>query len=246
MVVSIVTGAASGIGAATARRLAARGDAVVCADLNESGAAATADSITADGGEALAYALDVTDEAATDAMAAATLDRFGDLHNAVACAGMELHGHSLTFSVEDFRRTVDVNLTGCFLTAQRSARAIVDAGHGGAIVLIGSINSKIALGNFAAYVSSKGGVLMLGKGLALDFAECDIRVNVIGPGVTNTPMSANSIADPERGAFLMSKTPLGRPGEPEEIAEVAAFLTSDGASFMTGAYVPVDGGWLAG
>jgi len=147
---------------------------------------------------------------------------------------------------EDFRRTVDVNLTGCFLTAQRSARAMVEAGHGGSIVLIGSINSKIALPNFAAYVSSKGGVLMLGKGLALDFAAHDIRVNVIGPGVINTPMSANSIADPVRGGWLMSKTPLGRPGQPEEIAEVAAFLTSDAASFMTGAYVPADGGWLAG
>ena len=240
--VSIVTGAASGIGAATARRLAARGDAVVCADLDGDGAAATAAGLP----EATSFALDVTDEAATDAMVAATLERFGDLHHTVACAGMELHGHSLDFSVEDFRRTVDVNLTGCFLTAQRSARAMRDQGHGGSIVLIGSINSKIALANFAAYVSSKGGVLMLGKGLALDFAEHDIRVNVIGPGVIDTPMSANSIADPVRGAFLMSKTPLGRPGQPEEIAEVAAFLTSEGASFMTGAYVPVDGGWLAG
>lgn len=242
MQVSLVTGAASGIGAATARRLAARGDAVVCADLDGDGAAATAGGLP----QALAFALDVTDEAATAAMVEATLERFDDLHNVVACAGMELHGHSLDFAVEDFRRTVDVNLTGCFLTAQHTARAMRDRGHGGSIVLIGSINSKIALPSFAAYVSSKGGVLMLGKGLALDFAAHDIRVNVIGPGVINTPMSANSIADPERGAWLMSKTPLGRPGEPEEIAELAAFLTSDAASFMTGAYVPADGGWLAG
>ena len=242
MQVSLVTGAASGIGAATARRLAARGDAVVCADLDGDGAAATAAELA----DALAFTLDVTDEAATDAMVAAALERFGDLHHVVACAGMELHGHSLDFGVEDFRRTVDVNLTGCFLTAQRAARAMVGAGHGGSIVLIGSINSKIALPEFAAYVSSKGGVLMLGKGLALDFAAHDIRVNVIGPGVINTPMSANSIADPERGGWLMSKTPLGRPGQPSEIAELAAFLTSDAASFITGAYVPADGGWLAG
>ncbi len=242
MQVSIVTGAASGIGAATARRLAARGDAVVCADLDGDGAAATAGDLP----QAMAFQLDVADEAATDAMVEATLERFGDLHHAVACAGMELAGPSLDFPLEDFRRILDVNLTGCFLTAQRAARAICQAGHGGSIVLIGSINSKIALPNFAAYVSSKGGVLMLGKGLALDFAAHNIRVNVIGPGVINTPMSADSIADPERGAFLMSKTPLGRPGEPEEIAELAAFLTSEGASFMTGAYVPADGGWLAG
>ena len=242
MQVSLVTGAASGIGAATARRLAARGDAVVCADLDGDGAAATAGGLEG----AMAFTLDVADEAATAAMVEATLERFDDLHNVVACAGMELHGHSLDFPVEDFRRTVDVNLTGCFLTAQHTARAMRHKGHGGSIVLIGSINSQIALPSFAAYVSSKGGVLMLGKALALDFAAHDIRVNVIGPGVINTPMSANSIADPERGAWLMSKTPLGRPGEPEEIAEVAAFLTSDAASFMTGAYVPADGGWLAG
>ena len=242
MQVSLVTGAASGIGAATARRLAARGDAVVCADLDGDGAAATAAELS----QAMPFGLDVTDEASTDAMVEATLERFDDLHHVVACAGMELHGHSLDFGVEDFRRTVDVNLTGCFLTAQRTARAMRERGHGGSIVLIGSINSQIALPNFAAYVSSKGGVLMLGKGLALDFAAHDIRVNVIGPGVIDTPMSANSIADPVRGAFLMSKTPLGRPGRPEEIAEVAAFLTSDAASFMTGAYVPADGGWLAG
>lgn len=242
MQVSLVTGAASGIGAAVARRLAARGDAVVCADLDADGAAATASEVP----RAMPFGLDVTDEAATDAMVAATTERFGDLHHVVACAGIESAGHSLDFGVEDFRRIVDVNLTGCFLTAQRTARAMVEAGHGGSIVLIGSINSKIALPGFAAYVSSKGGVLMLGKGLALDFAAHDIRVNVIGPGVINTPMSADSIADPERGAFLMSKTPLGRPGRPEEIAEVAAFLTSEASSFMTGAYVPADGGWLAG
>ena len=238
MQVSLVTGAASGIGAATARRLAERGDAVVCADLDGGGAAATAEALP----EAMAYTLDVTDEDATDAMVVAAIERFGDLHHVVACAGMELHGHSLDFDVGDFRRTVDVNLTGCFLTAQRTARAMVAAGHGGSIVLIGSINSKIALPAFAAYVSSKGGVLMLAKGLALDFAAHDIRVNVIGPGVINTPMSANSIADPERRAFLMSKTPLGRPGQPEEIAETVLFACSDGASYLTADTIFVTGG----
>ncbi len=241
MRVSLVTGAASGIGAATARRLGARGDAVVCADIDRTGAAAVATELE----NAMAFALDVSDEAATDAMVAATLERFGDLHTVVTGAGMEAGGDTLDVALADFRRMIDVNLTGSFLTAQRAARAMRDRGHGGAIVLIGSINSQIALPNVAAYVTSKGGVLMLGKALAVDLAPHDIRVNVIGPGVTNTPMSASSLADPERRAFLMGRTPLGRPGDPAEIAEVAAFLTSDASSFMTGSYVAVDGGWLA-
>ncbi len=242
MQVSLVTGAASGMGAATARRLGARGDAVVCADINGTGAEAVAGELD----HAMAFALDVTDEADTEAMVAATLERFGDLHTVVTCAGMVAGGDTVDFALDDFRRVIDVNLTGSFLTAQRAARAMRDLGHGGAIVLIGSIGSQMAVPSHAAYVTSKGGVLMLGKSLAVDLAPHDIRVNVIGPGVIQTPMTAEGLADPELRAFLMGRTPMGRPGDPAEIAEVAAFLTSDAAGFMTGSYVVVDGGWLAG
>lgn len=242
MAVALVTGAGSGIGASVAERLAARGDRVVCADVDGDKAAEVADRI----GNSIAVAADVTDPARCDAMVRAAVERFGGLDTAVTCAGVEIGGDSIDFDVATFRRIVDVNLTGSFLTAQRAAQAMVDQGNGGAIVLIGSINSKVVLPGTAAYASSKGGVLLLGQALAVDYARHGIRVNTVGPGVTDTPMSADSLANPPRRAKLMARTPLGRPAHPREIAEVVAFLTSDGASFMTGAFVPVDGGWLAG
>jgi NAD(P)-dependent dehydrogenase (short-subunit alcohol dehydrogenase family) len=128
----------------------------------------------------------------------------------------------------------------------RSAvNAMIRAGHGGTVVMIGSINSIVGNPGASAYCASKGGVLMLGKTLALDWAPLGIRVNIVGPGVVDTPMSARSLADPAKRARMMEKTPLGRPAPPAEIASVIAFLTSDASSFMTGAYVPVDGGTLA-
>lgn len=241
MTVSLVTGAGSGIGAAAARRFGERGDHVVCADIDGDRAAETASGIEG----ALAVAADVSDEDQCRAMVSAALDRFGRLDAAAASAGIEVAGDTLDFGADAFRRVVDVNLTGSFLTAQLAARAMRDQGNGGAIVLLGSINSQAALPGAAAYMASKGGVLMLGRALALDLAPYGIRVNVIGPGVVNTPMSAASLADPVKREIYMKRTPLGRPAEPEEIAEAAAFLTSSASSYMTGAFVPVDGGWLA-
>lgn len=243
MAVALVTGSGSGIGAAVARRLAARGDQVACVDIDP----AAARKVAAEIGESRSFALeaDVSDEMQCEAMVAATVDRFGDLDAVVTCAGIEKGGDSLRFDADTFRRVVDVNLTGSFLTARESARAMVAKGHGGTIVLIGSINSKVVLPGTAAYASSKGGVLLLGQALAVDFAHHEIRVNIVGPGVTDTPMSADSLAHPERRAKLMARTPLNRPAHPDEIAEAVAFLTSDESSFMTGAFIPVDGGWLA-
>ena len=241
MAVALVTGAGSGIGAAVARRLARRGDRVVCVDVDGERAEEVAAGIEG----SLPMAADVTDEKQCKAMVTAALERFGDLDVAVTCAGIERGGDSLEFDAATFRRVVDVNLTGSFLTAREAARAMVGKGHGGTIVLIGSINSKVVLPRTAAYASSKGGVLLLGQALAVDFARHGIRVNVVGPGVTDTPMSADSLANPERRAMLMARTPLNRPADPDEIAKAVAFLTSDESSFVTGAFIPVDGGWLA-
>lgn len=240
--VSIVTGAGSGIGAATARRLASRGDQVACVDLNESAAASVAASIES------AFAISANVAEADDMRRAMqeTVERAGDVHNVVACAGIEVGGHALDIDPETFRRMLDVNLTGSFLTAQAAARVMADHEHGGSIVLIGSINSAIALPGAAAYCASKGGVLMLGRALAVDLAPLGIRVNVIGPGVTDTPMSATSLADAEKSAALLGRIPMARPADPAEIAAAADFLTSDAASYVNGAFLPVDGGWLAG
>jgi NAD(P)-dependent dehydrogenase (short-subunit alcohol dehydrogenase family) len=144
-----------------------------------------------------------------------------------------------------FRRIHDVNVLGSLHLAGSAARAMLPGGNGGRIVLIGSINSQVALPGQAAYASSKGAVLMLGRALAVDWAGDGITVNVVGPGVTDTPMSAASLADPVRSRRLLDRIPMARPAQPSEIAAAVTFLASPAASYITGAYLPVDGGWLA-
>jgi NAD(P)-dependent dehydrogenase (short-subunit alcohol dehydrogenase family) len=241
MAVTIVTGAGSGIGAATARELSRRGDQVVCADVQLDTARATADRLT----DAMAIEVDVTRAASCDRMVDETLRHFGGVDSIVTCAGVEKHGPGHEFAEEDFDWIMNVNLKGTWLSARSAVRAMIDAGHGGTVVMIGSINSVVGNPGASAYCASKGGVLMLGRTLALDWAQFGVRVNIVGPGVVYTPMSAKSLADPQRRARMMERTPLGRPAPPEEIASVIAFLTSDASSYMTGAYVPVDGGSLA-
>lgn len=241
MGVAIVTGAGSGIGAATAIALSDRGDHVVCADLVLDTAKRTARTLR----EAVAVEVDVSSAASCDRMVEQALKKFGAVDSIVTCAGVEKHGAGHEFSEEDFDRIIAVNLKGTWLSARSAVKAMIEAGHGGTVVMIGSINSVVGNPGASAYCASKGGVLMLGKTLALDWAPFGIRVNIVGPGVVDTPMSARSLADPEKRAKMMEKTPLGRPAPPSEIASVIAFLTSDASSFMTGAYVPVDGGTLA-
>jgi NAD(P)-dependent dehydrogenase (short-subunit alcohol dehydrogenase family) len=213
----------------------------VCADVNVDAAQQTASELR----DAMAIDVNVSNQASCDHMVEQSLQRYGDVDAIVTCAGVEKHGPGHEFSEEDFDRIIDVNLKGTWLSARSAARAMIKAGHGGTMVMIGSINSVRGNPGASAYCASKGGVLMLGRTLALDWAPYGIRVNIVGPGVVDTPMSAKSLADPQRRARMMERTPLGRPAPPEEIASVIAFLTSDASSFMTGAYVPVDGGTLA-
>jgi NAD(P)-dependent dehydrogenase (short-subunit alcohol dehydrogenase family) len=241
MAVAIVTGAGSGIGAATAQALSERGDQVVCADVKLDTAKATASKLR----EAIAVEVDVSSSASNDQMVEEAMQRFGDVHSIVTCAGVEKHGPAHEFAEEDFDWIIDVNLKGTWLSARSAVRAMIKLGHGGTVVMIGSINSVVGNPGAMAYCASKGGVLMLGRALALDWAQYGVRVNIVGPGVVETPMSARSLSIPERRARMMDRTPLGRPAPPEEIASVIAFLTSEESSFMTGAFVPVDGGSLA-
>ncbi len=241
MTVAIVTGAGSGIGAATAKALATRGDKVVCADLNLETAKQTATQLPS----AIAVDVDVSKAESCDRMVEEAVRQFGDVNSVVTCAGVEKHGAGHEFSEADFDWIMGVNLKGTWLSARSAVRAMIKAGHGGTVVMIGSINSVRGNPGASAYCASKGGVLMLGRTLALDWAPFGIRVNVVGPGVVDTPMSARSLGDPAKRARMMEKTPLGRPAPPREIASVIAFLTSDASSYMTGAYIPVDGGTLA-
>ena len=238
--VTVVTGAASGIGRVTAAHLAARGDRVVVTDLTPDAlaeAAAECDGIAVIG--------DVTDEGDCESIVVAALAAYGRIDALVHCAGVEedfVDAHEMPLAV--FERTMRVNVTGSFLVARAVGRQMVAQGSG-SIVLLGSILSQVGYGRNAAYTASKGAVLQLGRALAVDWAKYGVRVNVVGPGPVATPMSQGTIDDPVRGAWLRERIPLGRPAVAQDVASLCAFLTSEGSSFMTGAYVPVDGGWLA-
>ncbi|WP_111768672.1 SDR family NAD(P)-dependent oxidoreductase [Nakamurella deserti] len=238
--ISLVTGAGSGIGAAVARRLADRGDEVVCADRD----LASAEKVAAGVG-GMALLMDVTVAGAGQQAVDRTVERFGRLDTLVTCAGIERVGPAAELGTDTVREVLEVNVLGTFDVAAAACRRFVEQGDGGRIVLIGSVNAMIALPGQAAYAASKGSVLMLGRSLAVDWARFGVTVNVVGPGVTDTPMSAGTLGDPDRRAAMMRRIPLGRPGRPEEMADAVAFLASERASYITGAYLPVDGGWLA-
>ena len=167
------------------------------------------------GAGAIAVPVDVADPASCDALVADAVGRLGAVDVLVTCAGIELGGPATELGDDAWRRVVDVNLSGTFWCARAAARAMIAAGRGGRMVLIGSINSRIALAGQAAYCASKGGVAMLGAALAVDWAADGIAVNTVGPGVVDTPMSAVSLADAGRRQMLMGRTPLGRPAAAE-------------------------------
>ena len=239
--VAVVSGAGSGIGHAVAVALAAQGVRVGCLDLDEAAASAAADALPG----AIPLVADVRDTAAVDRAVDELAQHAGRVDVAVACAGIEQHGTGHDLDLAVYQRIQDVNVLGSLNLARAAARRMVEGGRGGRIVLIGSINSQVSLPGQVAYATSKGAVLMLGRSLAVDFAADAITVNVIGPGITDTPMSAVSLADPERSRRILERVPLGRAADPSEIAAAVAFLASPEASYITGAYLPVDGGWLA-
>jgi NAD(P)-dependent dehydrogenase (short-subunit alcohol dehydrogenase family) len=238
---AIVTGAGSGIGRAVAQTLGAEGKRVLCVDYDGDAAAEVAAGI--DG--AMPFQLDVRDEDGTDAAveAAASL---GTLTSVVTCAGANTKAPGHEMALDAFRTVMDVNVAGTFLTCRAAARRMIADGTSGSMVLIGSINSVLALANQAAYATSKSAVLMLGKVLAIDWAGHGIRVNVVGPGLTRTPMAAGMLADETKMAWAMDRIPMKRVAEPVDIADVCSFLLSDQARHVTGVFLPVDGGWMTG
>lgn len=243
---ALVTGAGAGIGAAIARKLGERGAGVLVADLDGAAAAAVADSIAAAGGAAVAHQVDVTDPEAVAAMVAACLDAFGELRLAVNNAG--IHGDPTNpavadYSLEWWERTIATNLSSVLYCLRAETRAMREAGAGGAIVNTASIFGVEATDGMAGYVAAKHGVVGLTKVAALDHAADGIRVNCVGPGFIQTGLVDRNIPEAMRGA-VAGLHALDRLGEPEEVAELVAFLLSDAAGFLTGSYYPVEGGLL--
>jgi glucose 1-dehydrogenase len=237
--VAIVTGAGSGIGRATALRLARDGYAVVVAEIDAPRAASMAAEI---GQAALPFTLDVSEAEGVDALLAGTLGRFGRLDVMVANAGVPHGAPFLELDEATWERVLSVNLKGVFLCGQAAAKAMVAGGHPGAIVNVASTYAEVTEGEASAYSASKGGVRMLTKSMALELGPHGIRVNAVGPGWIRTGM--NPLDDAAQVAQLEPTIPLGRVGLPEDVADVIAFLASDDARYVSGQTLFVDGGWL--
>jgi glucose 1-dehydrogenase len=243
---AIVTGAARGIGAACARAFAEHGARVVLADVLAEECEATAEAIARDtGADALAVEMDVSREADCEALLGRCVEHFGRCDILLNNAGIIARGSILDASTEDFDRVLAVNLRGPFLLSRAVANHMVEQGIHGSIINMSSTNAVVTIPDQLPYATSKGGVGQLTKVMAMALAPHDIRVNAIGPGSIATDMLKTVMQDETARRTILSRTPLGRAGDPSEVATVAVFLASDYASYLTGETIFPDGGRLA-
>jgi len=246
--VVLVTGGAGAIGLATARRFRDSGARVVIADLDADRIEQAAATFQDPGPEVFALEVDVTSEPSTSEMVDRVMAAYGRIDVLFTSAGVLVAGSVIETSVADWQRTLAVNLTGTFLCARAVLPAMI-AGGGGTIVLMSSTAGLVAEPSIAAYCASKGAVVMLGRQMAVDYARHGIRVNVICPGWIDTPFNAPAIersgGDDALVPFIDAMVPLGRQGQPDEVADVVAFLASHGSRYMTGTVVVADGGLTA-
>jgi NAD(P)-dependent dehydrogenase (short-subunit alcohol dehydrogenase family) len=245
--VAIVTGGARGIGKAIARRFLSEGARVTIADVDDTGGSAAVTELGSLG--AVRYVrCDVGDSASVRNLVDSTIATVGPIDVLVNNAGVLKAANFLDLDEAEFDRVIRVNLKGFFLCGQAVARHMVDrvarGEKAGAIVNMSSVNAVFAIANQVPYSVSKGGINQLTKVMALSLADHGIRVNAIGPGSVNTEMLAATMADSAARARILSRTPMGRIGEPAEIAAVAVFLASDEASYITGQTIYADGGRL--
>ena len=242
--VVVITGAAQGIGAACAQRLSQDGAAVALWDVDDARGQALAKSLTDQGRRAVYQHCNVATKAEVDAAVAATMRSFGRISGLVNNAGIFKAADFLDITEADWDAVINVNLKGSFLVAQAVAREMVKTG-GGSIVNMSSVNGLLAIPSIASYNVSKGGINQLTRVMALSLADHGIRVNAVAPGTIATELAKNAVlGSDEARARIMSRTPMKRLGEPEEIADVAAFLLSSASSYMTGEIVYADGGRL--
>jgi glucose 1-dehydrogenase len=241
---ALITGGGSGIGRGIAIRFAEEGADVVAADLNLQGAQETVDEARHMGRRALAIEADVTSRADCERIVRETVDAFGKLDIFVANAGIGRPAAFLDVTEEDWNAVVRTNLDGVFFSCQAAARQMVSQGHGGRIITMASVAAEQASGFMASYHSSKAAVRMLTKVMAIELGEHRITVNALAPGVIETPLTVGLVDAIKASGREVA--PLGRLGEPKDVADAALFLASNEADYVTGGMIFVDGGMAAG
>ena len=240
--VAIVTGGGSGIGRAIAKVFAIEGAKVVVADCNEKTAEETVEMIESSGGQAITSKTDVSQADQVQSMVKLAVDTFGGLDILVNNAGVALMADLANTTDEIWQKTIDVDLKGVFLGIKSAAPEMKKQGKG-KIINTASIAGLVGFQGITAYCAAKGGVVNLTREAALDLAADKINVNAIAPGVIKTNMTVDILKDEKMTAGMLSQTPLGRFGEPEDIAYLALYLASDESDFMTGQTIAIDGGW---
>ena len=246
--VAVITGAASGIGAASARLFAAHGARVALVDIDTEGLRAVAEAIGAEGGQCMLEACDVTQAAQVNAAASRIVEAWGGVDVMMPCSGVSVGGTVASIDEELWDRVFDINVKGSYLWLHAVLPSMIARG-GGSVILLGSQLVASSGGSNAAYIASKGAIATLAKTMAVDHAAQGIRVNALMPGVTDTAMLRRSLQrydDPEgRRKNWMARHAMGRLARAEEVARAALFLASDDSSFTTGSHLYVDGGWSA-
>lgn len=245
--VALVTGARRGMGKAHALALAKQGAKVVVTDIDEKECQLVVDEIIQKGGEALAFKMDVSSVADINQVFDKVIEKFGRLDILVNNAGVYLPKMALEMTEEDWDKTININLKGEFFCAQRAAKEMAK-NKWGRIINIASIacgQVGVGIAGGAHYTASKGGIIGMSETMAAEWAPLGINVNVIGPGVIDTPMASAAQIPKEQFDALMAGIPLKRMGRSEEVSSMVVFLASDEASYITGATFFVDGGWLA-
>ncbi|MHB8113917.1 MAG: glucose 1-dehydrogenase [Bellilinea sp.] len=243
--VAIVTGASSGIGRTSALFYARDGAKVVVSDLNKDGGQETVQLIQAAGGDAFFVKTDVSNPSDCEELVKKTVEKYGRLD--LACNNAGIGGEqnmTADYSIEGWQKVIGVNLSAVFYCMKYEIAEMLKAG-GGAIVNMASILGQVGFAGSPAYVAAKHGVIGLTRDAALEYAAKGIRINAIGPAFISTPLISALESNPEAYNNLVALHPLGRLGKPEEVAELVVWLSSNRASYITGSYYPIDGGYLA-